>query len=172
MTAADPLRKILVMGVGNALLQDDGVGPRIIEALPALLPTATTEDGFHVELVDAGTIGLALLPQVEDADSVIVVDAAELDATPGTVRVFRDRQIDELLSGRRRSVHEVALLDLFAAAALRGRCPTRRALVAVQPACTDWGLEPSPSVAAAIPGACAAVAELLSEFSTMEARVA
>lgn len=149
--------RILVMGVGNTLLQDDGIGVHVTEAL-----RASGADGL--DLVDGGTIGLSLLPQIEDADAVIVVDASELGAPPGTLRVFRNAEIDRLLSGKRRSVHEVALMDLFSAAAIRGRCPSERALVAIQPGCTEWGLEPTPPVRAAIAEACAAVLALAREW--------
>jgi len=148
-------RKVLVMGVGNTLLQDDGVGIHVTElmrqaeAVPA-----------GVSYIDGGTLGLALLPTLEEADALIVVDAAELDAPPGTVRVFRDNEIQRLLCSRKQSVHEVAVSDLLAAATLRGTCPQDRALVAVQPGCTDLGLEPTAAVRAAIPAACQAVSEL------------
>lgn len=138
----------LVLGVGNTLLTDDGIG---IHVARALLEDAA-ESGWRV--LDGGTIGLALLPEVEAADSLVLVDAAELGAAPGTVRVFRDRAIDRHLSGKRRSVHEVAVLDLLAAAELRGCRPAHCALVAVQPASTDWGLELTPEVQAAVPRAC------------------
>jgi hydrogenase maturation protease len=105
-------------------------------------------------------MGLTLLPAVEDADAVIVVDASELGAQPGTLRMFYGAAIDQQLSGKRRTVHEVALADLFSAAVLRGRCPARRALLAIQPACTEWGLEPTEAVADAIPEACAAIRAL------------
>ncbi len=143
----------LVVGVGNTLLQDDGFGGHVAQALEA-----GSVEGLHV--IDGGTIGLALLPLVEAAASLVLVDAAELGAPPGTVRVFRDREIDAHLSGKRRSVHEVAILDLLAAAEIRGRRPVHCALVAVQPACTDWGLEPTPPVRDAIPRACTAIEEL------------
>jgi len=172
MTAVTTQTGILVLGVGNTLLQDDGAGVRVIEALNTthrhLLPPAAA----GAKLVDAGTIGLALLPEVEGAAALIVVDAAELGQAPGALAVFRDRDIDRLLAGRRRSVHEVALADLFAAAALRGRLPARRALVAIQPGCPDWGLQPTPAVQAALPGACAAVADLLHQWRAPEARCA
>lgn len=157
---------ILVMGVGNALMQDDGLGTSVIEQL-----TNTPEAAALLNLVDGGTIGLSLLPQVEDADGVIVVDAAELDAAPGTVRVFLDAEIDRQLSGKRRTVHEVALVDMFSAAAIRGRMPRRRALVAVQPACTEWGLDLTAEVAAAVPEACAAIRGLAQRWLD-EARAA
>jgi hydrogenase maturation protease len=150
MTAATANRKVLVIGVGNSLLQDDGVGVHVAGAL-----SASGDEEF--EIVDGGTLGLSLLPAVEDAHAVIVVDASELQAEPGTVRVFHGGEIDRHLSGKRRTVHEVALADLFSAAAIRGRCPPRRALVAIQPACTDWGLQTTAAVTAAIPSACAAI---------------
>jgi hydrogenase maturation protease len=152
---SSPLRPgaCLVIGVGNTLLQDDGFGGHVAEAL-----LADSADGLHV--IDGGTIGLALLPLVEAAASLVLVDAAELGAPAGTVRVFRDREIDVHLSGKRRSVHEVAILDLLAAAEIRGRRPARCALVAVQPSCTDWGVEPTAPVRDAIPRACAAIQEL------------
>ena len=156
--------KILVMGVGNTLMQDDGIGILVTETLrnlPDIHPSLLTVDG--------GTIGLALLPEIEDADAVIVVDASELDAPPGTLRVFLDREIDEQLSGKRRTVHEVALLDLFSAAAIRGRMPARRALVAIQPECTDWGAEATPAVAAVVPEACKIINRLAGEWSEAEA---
>lgn len=154
-------QRVLVLGVGNTLLQDDGVGVHVTETLRTDFRGDWLRAGCEPEFIDAGTVGLALLPAIEDASAVVVVDATELGAAPGTVRLFRDGQIDRLLSGKRRSVHEVALADLFAAAALRGRSPARRALIAIQPGCTDWGLQPTPAVAAAIPRACAAVWTLL-----------
>ena len=142
-------RKVLVLGIGNTLLQDDGIGVHVIETLKASQPP-----GSVLHIVDGGTIGLALLPQIEDADTVIVVDASEIGASPGTIRTYRNREIDRLLAGKRRSVHEVALADLFGAAAIRGRLPRERILIAIQPACTDWGLEPTAAVMKAIPVAC------------------
>ena len=153
--------RILVMGVGNTLMQDDGVGTAVTDRLGAA-PDANSD----LELIDGGTIGLSLLPQIEDADGVIIVDAAELEAPPGTVRVFLDDQIDRQLSGKRRTVHEVALVDLFSAAAIRGRMPPRRALVAVQPACTEWGVELTDTVKAAVPEACSLIRQLADRWLT------
>lgn len=161
--AATP-SKVLVMGIGNSLLQDDGVGVHVIDALRTDFHGDWPHPGSEPRIIDAGTVGLALLPILEDADAVIVVDAAEIGLIPGALRVFHDRDIDRLLSGKRRTVHEVALADLFAAAALRGRSPARRALIAIQPGSTDWGLYPTPAVAAAIPRACGAVWALLKRW--------
>ena len=156
---ANGARKVLVMGIGNTLLQDDGVGVHVTE-----LFRSTQQADSNVEVVDGGTIGLSLLPDIEDADAVIIVDASEIGERPGTMRIFRDEEIDRQLSGKKRSVHEVALYDLFSAAAIRDRSPEKRVLIAIQPASTEWGLEPTPEVKAAIPKACDALTSLTREW--------
>lgn len=152
MNAVSQSKKVLVMGIGNTLLQDDGIGVHITE-----LFKSTRDSDPNLSVLDGGTIGLSLLPDIEDADAVIIVDASEIGERPGTMRIFRDGEIDRQLSGKRRSVHEVALYDLFSAAAIRGRSPEHRVLIAIQPASTEWGLDPTPDVKAAIPGACDAI---------------
>ena len=62
-------QKILVLGVGNTLMQDDGVGIHVIEAL-----AASSDSHPDLQAIDGGTIGLALLPEIEDAAAVIIVD--------------------------------------------------------------------------------------------------
>lgn len=139
----------LVMGVGNTLLQDDGIGIHVTRALrDSVLPH------HAIRIIDGGTIGLALLPEVEESEILVIVDATELGAPPGTVRVFVNEEIDRFLNGKRPSVHEVAVVDLLAAAGIRGRRPRHCALVGIQPSSTDWGLEPTPDVQAAVPEAC------------------
>ena len=143
------------MGVGNTLLKDDGIGIHVTEAL---------KPRPDYKIIDGGTIGLSLLPAIEDADAVIIVDASEIGEHPGSIRIFRNREIDRQLSGKKKTVHEVALADLFSAAALRGKCPAQRALIAIQPASTDWGLKPTPEVEAAIPRACAAIENITEKW--------
>lgn len=147
------------MGVGNTLLQDDGIGIHVTESLKALQAPSP-----GLDILDGGTIGLSLLPEIEDADAVIIVDASEIGERPGAMRIFRNQEIDQLLSGKRRTVHEVALADLFAAAGIRGRLPAERVLIAIQPASTDWGMEPTPEVKASIPLACEAIISLTGKW--------
>jgi hydrogenase maturation protease len=150
---------IFVLGIGNRLLGDDGAGPAVI---CQLINETGTESG--VVYRDGGTIGLALLPDIEDATGFIAVDAAQLDAPPGTVRVFEGGEMEALLSRRKLSVHEAGLSDLLSAATLAGTLPSRRAVIAIQPATVAWGLTLSPAVAEAIPAACAAVSALLAKW--------
>ncbi len=149
---------VLVLGLGNRLLADDAAGPLLIDRLQAA--------GCRARLADGGTIGLHLLPAIQDAAALIAVDAAMLAAPPGTVRVFEGEAMDRQLGGRKTSAHEVALADLMAAAALTAALPARRALVAVQPARCDWGLAPGDEVAAALPRLQAEVEGLLKRWGS------
>jgi len=146
----------LVLGIGNTLLGDEGVGVHVVAALQrdhAALPA--------VRYLDGGTLGFTLAADVAAADHLVVVDAARLDAPPGTVRSFADAEMDRFLAGRRRTPHEVGLLDLLDMARLSGDLPARRALVAIQPERLDWGVDPTPAVREAVPAACDAVLDLL-----------
>ncbi len=148
----------LILGIGNSLLADDGVGLHVLEALAADADPA-------LRLCDGGTIGLALLPEIENCARLIVIDAVEMGAPSGTLMVFEDAAMDAQMRGRKHSAHEVALADLMGAAQLLGALPPRRALVAVQPGSIGWGLAPTPPVVAAIEPACVAVRALVKGWS-------
>jgi hydrogenase maturation protease len=143
--------KVLVLGIGNTLLADEGVGVHVIQALGQGC-LANQDD---VELLDGGTLSFTLAGPIQDADALIVVDAAQLKSSPGTLRVFQGDEMDRFLtSNRKSSVHEVGLTDLRAIAMLTGHWPERRAMVAIQPEKLDWGEFPTDAVAASIPEAC------------------
>lgn len=138
--------KILVLGIGNTLLTDEGVGVHVVRAM-----AAGRKADPDLDWLDGGTLSFTLAGPIESADALVVVDAAELKAEPGTVAVFEAEAMDAFLAGNRKaSVHEVGLIDLMAIARLTGRWPERRALVAIQPQRVDWGEAPTAEVAAAI----------------------
>jgi hydrogenase maturation protease len=140
---------VLVLGLGNTLLSDEGAGVHVIRYLQEQFP-----DLPGVEYLDGGTLSFTLSEPIENAAALIVVDAAELGAEAGTVRSYENREMDDFVGGnRKRSVHEVSLLDLLAVAYLTERLPERRALVGIQPSLVDWGDQPTQPVAAAIPAA-------------------
>jgi hydrogenase maturation protease len=153
-------RSILVLGLGNVLMRDDGVGVHAANALGSW-----AEECAGVVVRDGGTLGLSLLPEVETCAGLIVLDAAMLRMNPGSVKTFEGAEMDAQLSGKKYSVHEVALFDLLAAAELLGAKPNRRALIGVQPDIVDWGLEPTSAVAAAIPEIHAAVRALVERWA-------
>lgn len=143
-------KKTVVLGIGNTLLGDEGAGVHALRALEA-----RTVDLPDVEYLDGGTLSFTLAAAIEEADQLIVFDAAQLNAAPGTVQLFEDDAMDRFLGSRRKaSVHEVGLIDLMVMARLAGRFPERRALIGIQPQYLDWADAPTPAVAAAIPQAC------------------
>ena len=144
MFARSHRARTLVMGIGNVLLSDDGVGVRAIEALADLpLP-----DG--VELCDAGTGGSDMASMLESRDRVIVLDAVDAGLAPGTIL---RRPACEFTPGPRSalSVHDFHLLDGLQQAELRQRAPAEVIVLAVQVGNVDLGLQLSSAVSAAVP---------------------
>ena len=139
----------LVLGIGNTLLSDEGIGVHVTRYLSdhhAYLP--------DTEFIDGGTLSFTLAGNIEDADHLIVIDASQLNEPPGSVRAFVGEAMDAFLNGHgKRSVHEVGLIDLLSIARLVGRLPENRALIGIQPHYVHWGEHPSEAVQAAIPEA-------------------
>lgn len=136
----------LILGLGNTLLADDGAGVHAVRAMRSRLG-----DDAGLTLLDGGTLSFSLLPQIERAARLVVLDATQMNAAPGTVQCFEGDDLDGLLSRPRRSVHEVSLLDLLNGARLTGRLPQYRALIGVQPEVIDWSDALSTPVRTAIP---------------------
>jgi hydrogenase maturation protease len=152
--------KTLVLGIGNTLLTDEGIGIHVLQALESEL--ANWPD---VTLLDGGTLSFTLAGPIEDADALIVVDAANIKTKPGEWALLKGEEMDAFLMGNRKStVHEVGLTDLRAIAMLAGHWPEKRAMLAIRPDVVDWGERPTPAVAAAIPPACAAIRGLIREW--------
>lgn len=147
---------ILMLGMGNVMLGDDGVGIRLVERLQ-------TEPAFGAtKFVDGGTLSFSLLGLIETTDAMLVADAADLDEAPGTVRLFENEAMDRFLaSSRRRSVHEVGLCDLLDMARLLDCMPRRRALLCVQPCTIDWTEALSAPVASTFDAAVACASAVL-----------
>ena len=149
---------IAVVGIGNSLLTDDGAG---IHTLERFANGNTDED---VQCLDGGTVGLALLDRLSDLHGLVALDAMILGKAPGSVTVLEGEDMDSHLRNQRGSVHEVGLSDLMDALRLRGELPENRALIGLEPADMDWGMEPTAPVAAAVPEAAAQARRLVSEW--------
>ncbi|MGF1612972.1 MAG: HyaD/HybD family hydrogenase maturation endopeptidase [Gammaproteobacteria bacterium] len=153
-------RTTLVLGIGNVLLTDEGVGIHVLRYL------ARHHAGLPgVEYLDGGTLNFLLTPRIERAERLIVIDASNLGVPPGTYRILQNGDMDRFLQRAGRSAHEVSLLDLLAMARWLGRLPAPRALVAVQPASLDWGDGPSPALTLAISSIAGAVVRLLEAWN-------
>lgn len=154
MTAPDG--PLLVLGIGNILLRDEGAGVLVIRELEARVAGGSLQLPADVRLLDGGTLGLDLLPIISDARALVIVDAVDFRSDPGTVRVLRGDDIVAALEGHV-SPHQVGVGDLVATARLLGTLPADVALVGIQARDIAIGLDPSPSVLAAIPVAADAV---------------
>lgn len=151
-----PSKRTLILGIGNTLLSDEGIGIHVLNALQDKHPQIN-----GVEYLDGGTLSFSLAGWIEEADRLIVIDAANFHQVPGTVRSLHNEEMDRFLGLPKRSVHEVSLLDLLDIARLTECLPEPRVLVGIQAEEVDWGEHPSPVVAAAIPAAIDEIEKLL-----------
>ena len=138
------LKPVLVLGIGNILLRDEGIGVRVVEALSGVAL------GDEVEVLDGGTSGADLVDVLADRRRVIVIDAADIDGPPGTVARLDG---DDLLAraGQAMSLHEIGLAESLLMARQLG-CPPREVIVfGVRTADTGVGLELSPLMADLVP---------------------
>lgn len=139
------MREILILGLGNPLQADDGVGCRVIEALEGWeLPP-------DVEALDGGTPGIGLLHLLEGCRRAIIVDAAEMGLPPGTIVRFRPDEVTLTGSAGRFSLHRTAVADALALAEALGEPLPEMVFYGVQPGRIGWGETLSPEVAAAVP---------------------
>jgi hydrogenase maturation protease len=152
----------LVLGLGNILLSDDGVGPAVLGQLADSSFSANGE----VEFVDGGTQGLALLGHLSGRRALIIIDALQTGAPPGTVHRLTLPELRELSPGRASSGHESNAGELLAAAELLDELPDRLFLVGVEPEKIATGLGLSAPVQRALPAALDQVACLLSQLAS------
>lgn len=131
-------KKITLIGLGNILMQDEGVGVHAVRALEErwVLPPA-------LEVVDGGTMGLELLPYIEGRDRVLFVDAMNFRQEPGYIGVRENDEIPALF-GPKGSLHHLGLMDVLAAAELLDTSPREICLIGIQPLSLELGLELSP----------------------------
>lgn len=150
----------VVIGLGNPIMGDDGFGLAALDALRARW--APWPD---VEYIDGGTWGLALLPVVERAARLLLLDAIECGKAPGTVVSLRADELPAYLMTKV-SPHQVDMREVLALASLRGRSPAEVVAIGVQPAVIDLVGNLSPDVAAAVETVAAAAAAQLEVWAT------
>ena len=147
--------KTVVIGLGNPLMGDDGLG---LVALERLREQWEIPPG--VELVDGGTWGMNLLPVIEDAARLLLVDAVDVKATPGTGVVVERERIPRYLATKI-SPHQVDLRDVLALAELRGKLPQETVALGLQPERMELGDRLSPPILRGLDGLVASAARLL-----------
>jgi hydrogenase maturation protease len=129
---------VLVLGLGNELLGDDGFGPVLIREIERKYEESASE----VECLDGGTQGLALLGRISRRKALIILDAVMTGQAPGTVSVFSGDDIFLKSSHRSTTAHEGNAGELIAASRLLQELPEQIFLVGMEPetVCTRLGL--------------------------------
>lgn len=145
--------RAVVLGVGNILLSDEGVGVRAIEKLARdyRLPP-------EVELFDGGTSAMEMLDDLGHADLLLILDCVRSGQAPGGMVRLADDEVPALLR-LKLSPHQVGLSDVLATLVITGESPKSIIIHGVEPASLATGMELSPAVAAALPMLVAAVVE-------------
>jgi hydrogenase maturation protease len=152
---ANLMLRTVVVGVGNTIHSDDGVGVHAIKRLQAD-PRVPSD----ITLLDGGTFGIELLAYVQGSSRLLLLDAVDVGKQPGTMVRMSGHELRGFPCGA--SVHQLGVADLLATLPLVSDIPRETVLLGVQPATTDWGTELSPSVEASLgPLVDAAVEQLL-----------
>ena len=146
---------ILVLGLGNTIMTDDGFGVRVVEAL-------SSRFRFHgdVTLFDGGTLGHDLLPHLEEIQKLLIIDALQMQAPPGQVFRLEGEEVPRAFASKL-SVHQMGVQDLLAVSELMGHLPPELVVWGVQPECIEMGTELTQTVAAALEPAIVGVVKEL-----------
>lgn len=150
------IRRIGVLGVGNVLMGDDGIGPFVVKMLEARFDFAR-----HVALEDLGTPGLGITPFFSDFDAIILIDAVSATGKPGDVTLYRKDELIHLRIQPRVSPHDPALVEALLFSELSGSCPSEVLLVGVVPGSSELSCSLSTKVRQAVEPAMEAVLEEL-----------
>jgi len=137
--------KVVVLGVGNVLLKDEGIGVHVARALQEMIPDRRSE----LEIIDGGTSPDAFL-LLNGVHKLIIVDAIKAGGTPGKVYRFHhdDIRSSDSIS---LSVHQVGVLDSLQMMAVSGSQPEEVVIIGIEPAEIGWGLELSASLSRRMP---------------------
>lgn len=137
-------KKTVLMGVGNLLLKDEGIGVHVIQEMQKLdMPQ-------NIELIDGGTGGLDIIYLVGDAERLIVVDAVDSGSEPGTIFKLNPEDVNSTPGENQMSLHQVGLLEVLAMVKQMTDCK-EIIIVGVQPKEIDWGMELTPELEEKVP---------------------
>jgi hydrogenase maturation protease len=136
--------KIVILGIGNLLLSDEGVGVHIAnELLKMSLPP-------DVSVIEGGTDGFRLLNIITEADRLIIIDALKGDAPPGSIYRFDIGEVQNSPSGFKTSVHQIGILEVLDLSGLIGKTPYTT-VIGIEPKCLEMGMDLSPEIREKIP---------------------
>ena len=137
-------QKVVILGIGNLLLSDEGVGVHVANQLMEMdLPA-------EVSVVEGGTDGFRLIDIITEADRLIVVDAVKGGGPPGSIYHFDIDEVRDCPSGFKTSVHQIGILEVINLSGLIGKKPYTT-VIGVEPKSLDMGMELSPEIKDKIP---------------------
>jgi len=145
--------KIVVLGMGNLLLKDEGIGVHVAHAMQGI----SSPNNVELEVIDGGTLPDAPIP-FGDVDKLIVVDAVKARGEPGAIYRFHLEDV-ELEDGMLTSLHQVSLLENLRLMEGFGRKPKEVVIIGIEPEDIDCGLELSPNLQQRIPQIIKVVSE-------------
>jgi len=150
------MAKLTVLGIGNILMRDDGVGVRVMEAVRAARDWPNT-----IEFIDGGAGGMNLINVLEDADRLVVFDSADMKLPAGQCRVIAPRQVCDAPGEHRATMHDMPFIETLALVGRFLHRPEDVRILAIQPAVVDFGRELTEELKAAMPAIVRAGVELV-----------
>ncbi|WP_455210961.1 hydrogenase maturation protease [Kaarinaea lacus] len=136
----------VILGLGNKALSDDAVGVKVVRHILKKFPELTS-----VHIIDGSHLNYELTTVLENAQNFVVIYAATLNQSPGTISTLVGSDMDRILKRPQRNANETALADLFEIAKLAKQLPAHRAVITIEPKKTTWGNRMSACVSKAIP---------------------
>ncbi len=128
-------QKITILGIGNTLFSDEGVGIHLLPLLEVAL-----KDYENIEIIEGLTDGMKLLGPVEDAENLIIIDAINAGKEPGTIITLVGDEIPAYF-GIKMSIHQLGFQEVLLAAKLRERYPKQIVMFGMQPSSLQMGIE-------------------------------
>jgi len=136
------MKPTVIIGMGNPLMSDEGIGIHVIARLQQTILADCTD------ILDLGTSGMRALHELEGRDMVVFVDCALMGTEPGTIRRFTPEDVETMKIQPRLSLHEGDLLNTIALARRLGTAPERIVIFGIEPEAIDPGETLSPALAA------------------------
>jgi hydrogenase maturation protease len=152
--------KNVILGIGNYALSDNAAGLKTTRFIQKIHPNLTM-----LEVVDGTNLSYELTAVVEQAQNLIVINAAKLDHSPGTITILQGNEMDLTLRRLQRTADETALADILEIARLAKQLAPNRAFICIEPKKTSWGTRISSCVNKAVPLAADEALALMSQWT-------
>ena len=150
--------KPLILGVGNILLSDEGVGVRVVQELEKRL-----EIQPHFDIIDGGTCGMELLDAMANREHLIIIDAVLANKQPGEIIVLHDEQVPTFFS-RKISPHQLGICDVLSALKLTDEFPQKLCLIGIQPESLEAGIGLTKTIEKVLPNVFTTLNQVITEY--------